>query len=158
LEEELRDFKEESQLELDRTTQKLHDNLAVVNRTIEALTVGDQDATDSIEALRVKIRKQKRIQDFANENDDLGKKLVEAEEAYDLQLKLAAGTATGRKGAIFRVKREKEAADDDGGDSVTVKRERDIDGGDGEPSERPPRRQRIVITTVEDGTVDLTGM
>jgi len=41
---------------------------------------------------------------------------------------------------------------------VTVKRERDVDGEDGEPSERPPRRQRTVIVTVEDGTVDLTGM
>lgn len=116
-------------------------DLEAANARIEDLTIKDQDATGSIEALRVKIQKsQDRIQELEEENDELESKRAAAEAAYDMQVSLAASTAARRRDLATRVKRERDGS-------------RDLTRG---TLGRDPKRLRNIITTGEDGPIDLT--
>ena len=116
-------------------------DLEAANARIEHLTIKDQDATGSIEALRVKIQEsQDLIQELEEENEELESKRVEAEAAYDMQASLAASAATRRRAPATRVKRERDGS-------------RDLTPG---TLRREPKRPRNIITTGEDGPVDLT--
>jgi chromosome segregation ATPase len=116
-------------------------DLEAANARMEDLTIKDQDATGSIEALRVKIQEsQDRIQELEEENEELENKRVEAEAAYDMQVSLAASAAARRRDPVTRVKRERDGS-------------RDLKPG---TLGRDPKRPRNIITTREDGPVDLT--
>jgi hypothetical protein len=65
---------------------------------------------------------------------------VEAEAAYDMQVSLAASAAARRRDPATRVKRERDGS-------------RDLKPG---TLGRDPKRPRNIITTGEDGPVDLT--
>jgi chromosome segregation ATPase len=116
-------------------------DLEAANARIEDLTIKDQDATGSIEALRVKNQEsQDRIQEMEEENDQLESKRVQAEVAYDMQVSLAASAAARRRDLAIRVKRERDGS-------------RDLKPG---TLGRDPKGPRNIITTVEDGPVNLS--
>jgi chromosome segregation ATPase len=120
---------------------KLKGDLDNANARIETLTARDEDATGSIEALRIKIQEsQERIEELEDQNDDLERRQAEAEEAYDLQIKLAASAMERRRNPIARIKHERDGSCDETSDS----------------SGRKPKRPRNIITTREDGAIDLT--
>ena len=142
--------------------RNIESDLEVANRSIEDLTIRNEDATGSIEGLMINIQEaQERIQELQEEYEELESRRLEAEEAYDMQVSLAARAVARRQNPLARVKRERDSSRDVAADQnplAGVKRERDGSRDmEPDPLARNPKRPRNVITTREDGPVDLTG-
>jgi septal ring factor EnvC (AmiA/AmiB activator) len=108
-------------VELGSTTQQLANTETVIRRLREDI----RNAQRSLEAARARIVHL----------------TVRDQDAYDLQVSLAARATARRRNPNTRVKRERDDSQDPMPDS----------------SARDPKRPMNIITTAEDGPVDLTG-
>ncbi|CZR65095.1 uncharacterized protein PAC_14995 [Phialocephala subalpina] len=112
---------------------QLKDNLEAKQREIHTLQQQEQDASLAIDTLR------RQVQQHEDANEELKASLEAAEEDYETVVMLAGKAAERRQ-------REKRGRNEGDNNDATIKTE-------GSAS----KRQRIVITTAQDGVVDLTG-
>ncbi|PVH72999.1 hypothetical protein DL98DRAFT_576490 [Cadophora sp. DSE1049] len=106
-----------------------------------------------LEAANNQLRNQRRT--LKNNITDLERRLREAEDAYDTQLRLAAETARRRDRRLSSVRPKSERGDSIA--PVTPKRERDDNDeeiGLLTPTSRGPKRARVNVR--EEDTIDLT--